>query len=100
MIKPELLGYMAAVVTTASFAPQAYLVWKTRNVNGVSLGMYTIISVGLSLWLAYGFMIDSWPVIIANAATLSLSLFILAMKLRWGIFNTAVPAVENRLGAE
>jgi MtN3 and saliva related transmembrane protein len=96
MIKPEVLGYIAALVTTASFAPQAWLVWKTRNVEGVSLGMYTIISIGLSLWLAYGVMIDSLPVIAANAATLSLSLFILAMKLRYGAQGEA--GVQESVG--
>jgi MtN3 and saliva related transmembrane protein len=84
MENTELIGYFAATLTTASFAPQAYLVWKTRNVESVSLGMYTLISIGLSLWLTYGFMIKSWPVMLANGVTLLLTLFILAMKLRCG----------------
>ena len=83
MTTSELVGYFAAALTTISFIPQTYLVWKTRNAESVSLGMYLIISIGLSLWLAYGLMIDSWPVIIANAATLSLALSILTMKLRY-----------------
>lgn len=84
MTTSGLVGYFAAVLTTISFVPQTYLVWKTRNADSISLGMYTLISVGLSFWLAYGLLIGSWPVIIVNAATLSLALSILMMKLRYG----------------
>ncbi len=98
MINPEILGYLAATLTTASFAPQAWLIWKTRNVAGISLGMYTIISLGLFLWLTYGIMINSWPVIAANAATLALALFILAMKLRYRVSHQKVAPDSSQRG--
>lgn len=79
-----LVGTLAAVLTTVAFVPQAWLTWKTRCAQGVSVGMYSIFTTGVTLWLAYGFMIDAWPVIIANAVTLALALFILGMKLRFG----------------
>ncbi len=61
----ELIGYLAAILTTASFLPQALKSWRTRNLAGVSLLMYGMFTVGVALWLAYGFMLGSWPIIIA-----------------------------------
>lgn len=80
----DLVGTLAAILTTIAFVPQAWLTWKTRSAHGVSIGMYSIFTTGVALWLAYGMIIDAWPVIIANAITLLLALFILGMKLRFG----------------
>lgn len=80
----NLIGMLAAAMTTIAFIPQAWLTWKTRRVDGVSLGMYCIFTTGVALWLAYGLMIGAWPVIIANTLTLALAMFILGMKLRFG----------------
>lgn len=80
----DLIGALAATLTTAAFIPQAWLTWKTRRAEGVSLGMYSIFTTGVALWLVYGLVIGSWPVIVANVLTLALALFILAMKLRFG----------------
>lgn len=77
----ELLGYLAACLTTLSFAPQAWLIFRTRNVAGVSLGMYGAMTAGVVLWLVYGVLIRSWPLVAANVVTLSLAGSILAMKL-------------------
>jgi MtN3 and saliva related transmembrane protein len=76
------LGYIAASLTTAAFVPQAWLTFRTRDVGGISLGMYATFTVGIALWLAYGVMLDEWPIIIANAVTLVLAALILGMKLR------------------
>ena len=78
------LGFIAGSLTTIAFLPQAWLTWKTRRAEGVSLGMYGIFTTGVALWLAYGCMLGAWPVIIANAITLVLALFILFMKIRFG----------------
>jgi MtN3 and saliva related transmembrane protein len=75
------LGYVAASLTTASFLPQAWLTFRTRDVSGISLGMYACFTVGIALWLAYGVLIGEWPIIVANAVTLLLAACILAMKL-------------------
>lgn len=80
----DLLGYLAASLTTAAFIPQAWLTWKTRSAKGVSLGMYSVFTAGVFLWLLYGIRIEAWPVVAANAVTLSLATFILLMKLRFG----------------
>lgn len=76
----ELLGYLAACLTTLSFAPQAWLLFRTRKVDGISLGMYSAMTTGVVLWLVYGLLIRSWPLVAANVVTLSLAGSILAMK--------------------
>lgn len=80
----ELVGYGAAILTTLSFVPQAWLTFRTRDVRGISLGMYSVFTVGVALWLLYGWMMGAWPIVIANAVTLALASVILAMKLRYG----------------
>ena len=80
----DAIGYLAAALTTAAFIPQAWLTWKTKRADGVSLGMYSIFTLGVALWLVYGLVIGAWPIVVANAITLALALFILVMKLRYG----------------
>lgn len=77
----DLVGYLAAILTTLAFIPQALLTWKNKHAQGVSLGMYVIFTVGITLWLIYGLCIHVWPLIIANAITLALAGFILTMKI-------------------
>jgi MtN3 and saliva related transmembrane protein len=78
----ETLGYLAAALTTLSFAPQAWLTFRTRDVSGISLGMYGAMVGGVALWLVYGVLIGSWPLVVANTVTLTLAGSILVMKLR------------------
>ena len=80
----DLLGYLAAGLTTASFVPQAWQTFKTRDVSGISLGMYSVFTLGITLWLVYGLLLQAWPIVIANAITLVLASAILGMKLRFG----------------
>ena len=80
----EWLGYAAATLTTVAFVPQAIRTLRTRDTRGISLVMYVVFTVGLCFWLAYGIVLGSWPMIVANLVTLSLSLLILALKLRHG----------------
>ncbi|MDB5860002.1 MAG: loop repeat family protein [Ramlibacter sp.] len=79
----ELVGYLAAAFTTCSFIPQAWLTFRTHDVRGVSLGMYSVFTLGVTLWLLYGLMLGAWPIVIANAITLTLAATILGMKLRY-----------------
>lgn len=77
----DLLGYLAAVLTTGSFVPQAWHTLRTRDVSGISAGMYTAFTLGVALWLAYGVLQGAWPIIVANAIALPLAGTILAVKL-------------------
>ncbi|MBI3728262.1 MAG: SemiSWEET transporter [Burkholderiales bacterium] len=81
MLPVDLVGYIAACLTTTAFVPQAWLTWRRKRAEGVSLGMYIILVVGIMLWLVYGLMLSALPIIIANMITLMLALFILVMKL-------------------
>lgn len=75
------LGYAAAFCTTAAFLPQALLTLRTRDVAGISLAMYGSFTVGIALWLWYGWRLGEWPLIAANAVTLALALTILGTTL-------------------
>ncbi|WP_439518146.1 SemiSWEET transporter [Hydrogenophaga sp.] len=79
----ELIGFCAAFLTTASFVPQAWLTFRTRDVSGISLGMYSVFTLGVALWLVYGLSLAAWPIVVANAITLALAVSILVMKLRY-----------------
>jgi len=81
----EWVGYAATILTTASFVPQAWLTFRTRDVSGISLGMYSVFATGVGLWLAYGLLLGAWPIVAANAITLALAVAILSMKLRYGM---------------
>jgi MtN3 and saliva related transmembrane protein len=83
MDNSELIGYLAASLTTTSFVPQAWLTFKTRDVSGISLGMYSVFTTGIAMWLLYGLLIGAWPIVAANTVTLALSASILGMKLRY-----------------
>ena len=80
----EAIGSVAAVLTTASFALQTWHSYKTRDVGGISLGMYSVFTLGVALWLVYGVLLQSWPMVIANGITLLLAAAILGMKMRFG----------------
>ena len=77
----ELIGYLAACLTTCSFVPQALHTFRTRDVSGISLGMYSVFTVGVALWLVYGISLGEWPIIVANALTVALAAVILGMKI-------------------
>ncbi|MDP2000238.1 MAG: SemiSWEET transporter [Rhodoferax sp.] len=79
----DIIGTLAAILTTASFVPQAWHTFRTRDVRGISLGMYSVFTVGVACWLVYGLLLSAWPIVIANCITLALAATILAMKLRY-----------------
>lgn len=76
------VGYAAAALTTFSFVPQAILTVRSKDVSGISLGMYSAFTVGIALWLVYGWQSGAWPIIIANTLTLILAGIILFTKVR------------------
>lgn len=80
----ELVGYAAATLTTLAFVPQAIKTWRSRDTRGLSLAMYAAFTVGVGCWLAYGWLLGSWPMILANIVTLTLATMILTLKIRHG----------------
>ena len=79
----DLLGLVATCFTTSSFVPQVWRTWKTRDVSGISLPTYVIITIGLALWLVYGWLRGDMPLMVANAVMVVLTAAITVMKLRF-----------------
>lgn len=84
MITTDWIGSAAATLTTTAFIPQAWQVWRTRHTADISLGMYSLFTLGVALWLIYGILLDSWPIVIANTITLLLAGAVLLMKIKFG----------------
>jgi MtN3 and saliva related transmembrane protein len=75
------LGYSAAVLSTASFTPQAWKIIRSRQTRDISVGMYLLTVTAFAAWLAFGLLRREWPLVLSNSICLALSGFILAMKL-------------------
>jgi MtN3 and saliva related transmembrane protein len=78
-----IFGYVAAILTTLSFLPQAIKTIKEKNTEGISLVMYSLFTSGVLMWLVYGLFVKDAPIIIANAITLILAVIILALKIKY-----------------
>lgn len=79
----SIFGYLAAILTTLSFLPQAIKTIRDKNTEGISLIMYSMFTAGVLLWLIYGIFIKDVPVIIANLVTLILAVTILILKVKY-----------------
>jgi MtN3 and saliva related transmembrane protein len=77
------LGIVAGMLTTFAYLPQAIKTWKSKSANDLSWSMLIILSVGIILWLIYGFSVGDIPIILANVVTFILTCVILAMKIRY-----------------
>jgi MtN3 and saliva related transmembrane protein len=80
----EAIGYLAGFLATAAFLPQVSKTLREKTAKDISLGMYVLFCAGVSLWLVYGFLIYSWPVIISNLVSLVLSAIVLMLKIKHG----------------
>ncbi len=79
----EVIGLIAAFLTTAAFLPQVYKTWKTKDVSSLSLPMLSIFFGGVVMWLIYGFLINSLAIILANAVTIISSFLLVYFKLKY-----------------
>jgi MtN3 and saliva related transmembrane protein len=80
------LGFIAAFCTTIAFIPQAVKIYKSKHTKDISLGMFSLLNIGIVLWLWYGLIIKSYPIIISNAVTLAFALYILITKISLDVF--------------
>lgn len=78
-----MLGYLAGTLTTAALVPQVWRTFRTRDVSGISLRMYSIFTTGIAVWLAYGILLKETPMMVANSVSLLLACMVLVMKLRY-----------------
>lgn len=81
MTSLDVLGLIATCFTTSSFVPQVWRTWRTRDVSGISLVTYVVITIGLGLWLVYGVLRGDLPLVIANSVMVVLTAAITAMKI-------------------
>lgn len=79
----EVIGLIAAVLTTSAFLPQVYRTWKTKDVSGLSLPMLLLFFIGIVLWFVYGIYIESLSMILANAITIVSSFLLVYFKLKY-----------------
>ncbi|MCX7880440.1 MAG: SemiSWEET transporter [Ignavibacteria bacterium] len=83
----QVVGTIAALLTTSAFLPQAIKIIKTKSTNDISLFMYLILSIGILLWLIYGIIIGEFPIIFANSIGFTFTFSILVLKIRYGKKN-------------
>jgi MtN3 and saliva related transmembrane protein len=79
----QAIGSLAGACTTIAYLPQVHQALKTRSVKDVSLGMYALMSLGIGLWIVYGILIESWPIIVANAIAVALTATIMVLHVRY-----------------
>ena len=78
-----ILGIVAGFLTTLSYLPQVIKIWSTKSTKDISLGMFSILSLGIFFWLIYGLLIRDLPLVLANSVTLAFTMVILFFKLRF-----------------
>jgi MtN3 and saliva related transmembrane protein len=95
-----IFGWLASVASTASLAPQAWKIIKSRQTGDISLAMYAVTVTGFCFWTVYGVLLGQWPLILTNSLCLVMSAFILAMKLlpRRGK-NAVADAIDPDVGS-
>lgn len=89
----EIVGYSASVLSILNQFPQALKVFRSKDTHSISLTMYIIVVVCITLWLVYGILLKDGPLIFANALSLVPIVYIFIMKLTntlsgkdpWGI---------------
>jgi len=80
----DVIGYVAAVLTTIAFLPQAVKAFRTRSTKDISLTMWLLLCAGIACWLVYGILLSAGPIIAANSVTLVLVCAVLWLKVNHG----------------
>ena len=78
------LGIVAGACTTLSIVPQIIKTYRTKHTEDLSLWMFCLLALGVATWCVYGVLISALPIVIANAITFVLVVYIIAMKLKHG----------------
>jgi len=79
----EIIGYIAAVLSTGSFLPQVYKAWSTKDTKSLSLPMVLMLFTGVCLWITYGFLIGSVPILASNVVTAICTGLLVFFKLKY-----------------
>jgi len=94
----SLVGFAAGTLCTLAYLPQALHSFRTKSVSDISLVMLVSLNIGLLLWVAYGVMIRSLPIILPNAVTFLLAFPLLVMKLRF-TSDASARLIDNRVAS-
>ncbi|KZD08347.1 SemiSWEET family sugar transporter [Oceanibaculum pacificum] len=87
----DLIGTVAGALTTFSFLPQVIKTWRSRSTRDISLTMFTVFFTGALLWLIYGLLLQSFPIVLANGVTMLLVTAVIGLKLRYRHLEAAAP---------
>ena len=79
----EIIGLIAAVLTTAAFLPQVYKTWKTKDVSSLSFPMLVLFFIGIILWFIYGVLLQSLSMILANSVTIISAFLLVYFKIKY-----------------
>ena len=79
----DIIGFIGGALTTLALVPQAVKAWRTKHTRDISIWWILTLTIGIILWLVYGILIGSLPIIVSNAATLIFALIVLILKIRY-----------------
>ena len=79
----ELIGLIAALITSIGFLPQIIKGFKTKKLDDISYFMPIVLAIGMTLWLIYGILINSIAIISANIFSISCSISLIIMKKKY-----------------
>jgi MtN3 and saliva related transmembrane protein len=80
----EIIGLIAATLTTAAYVPQVIKTWKVKDVKSLSLSMYIVMFLGVVMWFIYGVFLNSLAIVLANIVTGVLTFTLIFLKLKYG----------------
>ena len=90
----DLIGVVAGTCTTVAFVPQLVRVWRLKTAEEISRTTFLVFSVGTFIWLVYGLIIGSLPVILANGVTFVLAVTLLSLKVGYDRTPRAPPTTH------
>ena len=79
----DILGYVSATFTTIAFLPQIIKTIRIKSAKDVSMGMFVFFTTGVFLWIIYGVLTNTMPVLIANSVIFCLSLIQIILKIKY-----------------
>ena len=82
-IHVHLIGIIAGICTTTSFVPQIVKIFRTKHARDISMQMFVILTTGIFLWLVYGILLKSFPIVLANTISFLLCLFVIIAKIKY-----------------
>ncbi len=78
------IGLTAGALTSISFFPQVLQIHRTKQAKDLSLPMFIILTIGIFLWLIYGILSKSLPVVMSNTIAFVFCSYIVIMKIKYG----------------